>query len=81
MAKVYDVVATVGEYETKTGEKKKKYMNIGSVVETKNGLSLKLESVPLNWEGWAGLYQPKEREQVKQSDKQSSDDFKDDIPF
>ncbi len=81
MAKVYDVVATVGEYETKTGEKKKKYMNIGSVVETKNGLSLKLESVPLNWEGWAGLYQPKDHDQAKQRDKQSSDDFEDDIPF
>jgi hypothetical protein len=30
--KKYDAVATIGEYTTKSGEKKKRYTTIGSVV-------------------------------------------------
>lgn len=64
MGKLYEVTAVTGTYE-KDGETKKRYMNIGSVIETKNGLSLKLEAVPVGWDGWAYLNEPQQREQQK----------------
>lgn len=62
MGKLYEVTAVTGTYE-KDGETKKRYMNIGSVIETKNGLSLKLEAIPVGWDGWAYLNEPQQREQ------------------
>lgn len=60
MAKKFDVVAITGKYTNSNGEEKSRYVNIGAVIETKNGLSLKLEAVPVGWDGWAGLYEPKD---------------------
>jgi hypothetical protein len=59
--KKYDAVATIGEYTTKTGEKKKRYTTIGSVFEDNAGrLSLKLDCVPVGpeWSGWVSFYEP-----------------------
>lgn len=62
MSKKYDVVAITGKYQDRDGNEKNRYTNIGVILETKNGLSLKLEAVPVGWDGWAGLYEPKERD-------------------
>lgn len=43
MAKVYDVVATVGTYE-KNGEKKYLTKNVGEVIDTKHGLAMKIDA-------------------------------------
>lgn len=43
MAKVYDVVATVGTYQ-KDGETKYISKNIGEIFETKNGLAMKIDA-------------------------------------
>lgn len=32
---------------------------IGVVFQTDKGFSLKLESVPVGWDGWASLFEPK----------------------
>lgn len=86
MSKKFDVVVTQ-RYQDRDGNEQKKYVNIGAVIETRNGLSLKLESVPVGWDGWAGLYEPKPKEgQQRQSARGQSrqpsggDDF-DDGPF
>ena len=83
MAKVYDVIATVGEYTNKQGETKKRYLNIGSVIESDKGMSIKIESIPVGWTGWAGLYVPKEKEQAAPAKQQSSGftDIDSDLPF
>ncbi len=62
MSKKFDVVAITGKYTDNSGQEKNRYTNIGVVLETKHGLSLKMEAVPVGWDGWAGLYEPKERE-------------------
>jgi len=83
MAKVYDVIATVGEYTNKQGETKKRYLNIGSVIESDKGMSINIESIPVGWTGWAGLYVPKEKEHIAPAKPQSKgafDDFQD-SPF
>ena len=62
MATIYEVTVRAGTYQ-KDGQEKIKYQRIGSVIETKKGLMLKLDQVPLvegGWEGWAYLFEPKE---------------------
>lgn len=43
----YYIKAAVSEYQDKDGKAKKKYQSIGIILETKNGLMLKLETIPL----------------------------------
>ena len=64
MRKKYDAVATIGEYTTKAGEKKKRYLTVGSVfVDDTGRLSLKLDGLPVGpeWSGWISFYEPMER--------------------
>ena len=66
----YEVTVTGGKY-MKDGVEKTKYYRIGSVIETKNGLMLKLDNVPIlegGWSGWAYLNEPREKDDQKHSD-------------
>jgi hypothetical protein len=68
MSKVYEITIVSGKYKNKDGQEKSRYQTIGSVIETKNGLMLKLDSIPLpdgGWNGWAYLNAPKPREEFK----------------
>ena len=87
MSKKFDVVAITGKYQDRDGNEKNRYTNIGVVIETSKGLSLKLESVPVGWDGWAGPYEPKERDQreaprqQQRSQQSRGGDDMSDIPF
>ena len=67
MAKKFDVVAIVGEYQ-KDGETKKRYKNVGMVNENDKGnLSLLLtHPITIDDEGkvvqWLGLYESKDKD-------------------
>ena len=95
--KVYDAVATVGEYK-KDGETKKRYLTVGAVFENDKGqLSMKLDALPTvkEWSGWISFFEPKQYDgqpsQRSQEPRRSaaggpvsdSSDFDDesDIPF
>ena len=39
------------------------WKQIGVVLQTEKGFSLKLESVPVGWDGWATLFEPKPKEE------------------
>lgn len=47
MAITHFVKAAVSEYQDKDGTTKKRYQSIGVIMETKHGLMLKLETLPL----------------------------------
>ena len=47
MSVKYFVKAAVSEYKDQAGAVKKKYQSIGVVLETKHGLMLKIENLPL----------------------------------
>ena len=47
MAVKYFVKAAVSEYQDKDGSQKKRYQSIGVILETKHGLMLSIESLPL----------------------------------
>ena len=73
----YEVTAIVGSYTNSNGEKKNRFQRIGSVIDTKNGLMLKLDLMPLtdeHWNGWAYLNVPKPKEPKEQFEDSS-------IPF
>lgn len=58
------------EVRAKTGEDrdgKAFYKTIGRVMETKAGPMLKLDAIPLGWDGWAYISDPKPREDAKRS--------------
>jgi hypothetical protein len=60
--KRYDAVATVGSYTNAAGESKKRFLNIGTLLEYSDGrLSLKLEALPVvpEWSGWVSFYESK----------------------
>lgn len=59
MAILYKVSATNGKYTDKEGNEKNRYVDMGVVMETKNGPMLKLEAMPIGWDGWAYLNEPK----------------------
>lgn len=96
MAKVYDVVATVGTYE-KNGEKKYLTKNVGEVIDTKHGLAMKIDAT-FNPAGcaktddgkvWLKLFEPRQ-DSGQQTGQQTGqgrapqppvNDFDSDIPF
>ena len=45
------------------------WRKIGVVLQGDKGFSLKLEAVPVGWDGWASLFEPKAKDQpTKQND-------------
>lgn len=60
----YEVSVITGKYTNKDGAEKNRYQRIGSVIETKNGLMLKVDNIPVvegGWSGWAFLNKPKDQ--------------------
>lgn len=60
MPKKYDAV--VSQRYTQNGEEKKRYINVGAVFEGERGLSLKLDAIPVGFDGWIQFYEPRERD-------------------
>lgn len=86
MAIKYFVKAAVSEFKGDDGSMKKRYQTIGIVMETKHGLMLKIESLPMfaMKEGsiLAYLNEPEEKG-ANPTAKQPTDlaSIEDDIPF
>lgn len=74
MGKKYDIVVTIKDERSD----KPRYQNIGAVFETSKGLAIKIEAIPVGWNGWANLYEPKPREQRPA---QQQPELDDDRPF
>jgi hypothetical protein len=81
---------TYKEVRAKTGEDrdgKAIYRTIGRVLETKAGPMLKLDSIPLLWDGWAYISEPKEKDDQRRSPAQQSreqgprSELDHDVPF
>ena len=66
----YEVTVTGGKY-IKDGVEKTKYYRIGSIIDTKNGLMLKLDNLPIiegGWSGWAYLNEPRDKQDSSDMD-------------
>lgn len=76
----YEVTAVTGTYTDNNGNEKKRYTRMGAVLTTKNkGFVLKIEAIPVNWDGWAYLNDPEEKKEApKRREPEETDS---DIPF
>jgi hypothetical protein len=85
MSKVLKEINTIiGEYKNASGEVKKRYSRIGSIIETRNGPMLKIDAIPLKeggWDGWAYINDPKKTDEAPRSKKSGFDDMPSDLPF
>jgi hypothetical protein len=59
------------------------WKQIGVVLQTDKGFSLKLEMIPTGWDGWAVLYEPKAKEEPKNTSgiQRNTDPDDEDVPF
>jgi len=79
MAILFKVSAVSGKYKDAEGNDKNRYVDMGVVMETKNGPMLKLEAFPVGWDGWAYLNEPKPREEGHS--RRNTSQPEDDDPF
>lgn len=91
MKKSHDAVYAGEKYTDRDGNEKTRYVNIGSLFTRDDGsMTMKLESLPIGFNGWINFYEPKPREgeqpqrQASRPQRQAApvDDFESDsIPF
>lgn len=86
----YKVVAPAGQYTDGNGQTKTRYVDVGVIIETRTGLMLKAEAIPVGWDGTAFLNEPKPKQDraaptrapTRTSGQQPRDEFSDDdLPF
>lgn len=75
----YDLVATAGTYTDRNGNEKKRYIKCGVVMEGEKGMSAKIESLPVGFNGWLSFFEPKQAEDAPKSRRSAAQD--DDVPF
>ena len=82
MAKIkYTVAAKMGTY-MKDGEEKARWHTMGNCFENDKGqLSIKIDSIPVNFDGWISLFAPKDKAQGGNQTQGNADALLDDIPF
>lgn len=77
----YECIVKNGTYTDKTGAEKNRWQKIGVCVETKQGgLAVKLETIPVTWDGWISLAEPKPRENAPATSTNLAD-LDSDVPF
>jgi hypothetical protein len=55
---------------------------MGVCFESDKGLSLKIDNIPVGWDGWVSMFPPKPKEQSSNQDPFAGlINAKDDIPF
>ena len=91
MKKSHDAVYAGEKYTDRDGNEKTRFVNVGALLERDDGsLTMKLESIPVNFNGWINFYPPKPKDgeqpqrQASRPQRQSApvDDFESDsIPF
>jgi hypothetical protein len=73
----YDVVAKNGTYKDRNGDEKTRWLKMGVCFESDKGLSIKIDSMPVGFDGWLSLMTPKPREDKPKQ----LNDIDEDIPF
>lgn len=81
----YEIRAITDKYTDKNGQEKNAYQTIGKIIQTaKGGFMMKLDSIPVGFNGWAYLNEPQPKDQPKEQENKAGGGFQDmdsDIPF
>ena len=76
----YDAAVITGTYTDRNGNEKAQWVNVGRVIEKDGKLSLKLDVIPVGFDGWIKFFPPKDK--IKAQPKQESiHDLNSDDPF
>ena len=76
----YEVKTKNGTYKDRNGEEKTKWHQMGVCFQNDKGqLSIKIDSIPVGFDGWVSLFEPKPREGAQAPGQ--SQTISDDIPF
>lgn len=66
--KKFDAVYSGEKYTDREGNEKTRFINCGVVFENDKGqLSMKIESLPVGFNGWLNFYEPKEQDNKQQA--------------
>lgn len=78
-----DLIATVGEYTNAAGENKKRFMKVGNFFDDGNRMYVKIDSIPVNWNGYLSIKPPFESNQAPRQQYKGlpKDDYDADTPF
>lgn len=61
MSTKLDLIAVVGEYTDAQGNNKKRFSKIGTLWDKgQQGISLKIDNIPVSWDGWLSARPPLE---------------------
>lgn len=80
MAVLKEVVAKAGTYTNKDGQEKTRYVKAGVLMETAKGQMVKLEALPVNFDGWLYFNDMQKKEPGQPAIKGGAD-MADDVPF
>lgn len=82
MAVKKQLKAKAGTYTNIQGEEKTRYVNVGVLLETGKGEMLKIESLPVNWDGWIYFADLEKRQIGDNPTKSQTPDLdSQDVPF
>jgi hypothetical protein len=92
MKKTHDAVYAGEKYTDREGNEKTRYVNVGALLQRDDGsMTLKLEAVPVGFNGWINFYEPKPKDGEQRQERTrpartaapaGADSFADDdIPF
>ena len=82
MSNKLDLIAVVGEYTDAQGNPKKRFSKIGTLWDKgQQGISLKIDHIPVNWDGWLSAKPPLEPRTPQRQAAPMPDDLDNEIPF
>lgn len=81
MALKYEAKARVGTYTNQNGEEKPNWVRVGAVFETSKGLSMKMDAVPVGFDGWISFFEPKPKDGSKPAQAPGNTIEDDEVPF
>ena len=82
MSTKLDLIAVVGEYTDAQGNNKKRFSKIGTLWDKgQQGISLKIDHIPVNWDGWLSAKPPLEPRTPQRQAAPMPDDLDNEIPF
>jgi hypothetical protein len=61
MKRTHDLVVVTGKYTDKDNNEKSRYQKIGVLFEDDKGLKVKVDLLPVGWDGWAYLYKAEDK--------------------
>ena len=81
MAVIKEIVAKGGTYTNKEGQEKTRYVKAGVLMETAKGQMIKLEALPVGFDGWL-YFNDLQKKEIGQTPLKGGADIADDsVPF